>query len=281
MIKRAALAFALITAGCGRLDDSGLGDTDDLIDAAPSDSIAADAQFDTAPADTVEPADSGVPAVDAGPEADPDAPGPFVCDAADPDLIACYRFEDGEHATQPWDDSMYAHHGTSSGVKFAVGKNGRALVVDTTSTAKVPDAPTLGVTNAITIEAWIKPRSLPPSNRAGIVDANGRYGFFLLPDGALRATAPAAVDTEPLIKAGTWQHVACTYDGTKQVIYVDGVAVKQAPLASGTFGTGDGAGLAIGMNSPSGDNFDGAIDNVRIYKIARTAAQICRAAGTC
>ncbi len=279
MTIRAAFAFALITAGCGRLDDSGLGDTDDLIDAAPGDAVAADAPLDTAVPDTAEAADSAVAAVDSAPEAD--APGPAICNASDPDLIACYRFEDTEHAAQPWDDSRYAHHGTSSGVTFAAGKEGRAIVFDTSSYLNVPDPPTLGVTTAITIEAWIRPKSLPASNRAGIVDCNGRYGLFVLPDGTLRAMAPAVLDTAPIIKTGTWQHVAYTYDGSKQVLYLDGVAVKDNALTSGTFGTGDGAGLAIGMNSPSGDHFEGAIDTVRIYKVARTATQICRAAGTC
>jgi hypothetical protein len=39
--------------------------------------------------------------------------------------------------------------------------------------------------------------------------------------------------------------------------------------------TGQPNGLCIGSNSPSGDNFDGLIDEVRIFSVARSATQIC------
>jgi hypothetical protein len=278
MTIRAALAFAAIAAcgGCGRLDASGLGATDELIDAARSETIAADAAAETELPDTAELVDSSVIV-----EADIDAPAPLFCDATDPDLIGCYRFENTEHAVQPWDDSMYAHHGTSTGVTFAAGQEGRAIVLDAMSYDNVPDKPTLGVTTGITLEAWIRAKSLPTTNRVGIVDANGRYGLFILPGGVLRATAPSALDTAGVITTAKWLHVAYTWNGAKQVIYVSGLVVKENPLASGVFGASDGAGLAIGMNSPSGDNFDGMIDSLRIYRVARTPTQICRAAGTC
>jgi len=134
----------------------------------PSDAIAADASLDTEQPDTAEPADSTVAdtaapgtfdAAEVAPDADAaeaDAGPPPFCDTSNANLIGCYRFRDSEHATQPWDDSMYSHHGTSSG-----------------------------------------------------------------------------------------------------------------------------DGLTLGMNSPSGDQFDGALDSIRIYRVARAATQICRAAGTC
>jgi len=39
--------------------------------------------------------------------------------------------------------------------------------------------------------------------------------------------------------------------------------------------------MAIGGNSPSGDSFDGLIDEVRIWRLARTPTEICMTAGTC
>jgi len=39
-----------------------------------------------------------------------------------------------------------------------------------------------------------------------------------------------------------------------------------------------GNGAAIGMNAPSGDNFDGLIDELRVWKTARSTAEIAAAA---
>lgn len=212
-------------------------------------------------------------------ETDADAGAPPFCDVTDANLIACYRFEQAEHAVQPWDDSAYGHHGTSSKVSFVSGVSGRALQPAPDSLVNVPYAATLGVTSAITIEAWVKAKTLPATGRAGIVDDNGRYGLFIAPGGILRAMSPAVLESPPILTTGSWIHVAYTYDGATQVLYVAGLVSISRALIGGTYGASDRAGLAIGMNSPSGDIFDGAIDSVRIFRIARTAKQICEAAG--
>lgn len=287
MTPRAALALALIAVGggCGRLEAGGLGDTDDLLDAVPGETIAADAAVDSQQPDTAELVDTAPPdtqeedaATDAETDAETEAGVP-LCDSTDPTLIACYRFENPEQPMQPHDESTYGHHGTSTGVTFVAGKEGRAMVITSTSYTNVPDSATLAPTTAITIETWIRVKSFPATGRAGIADCNLRFGLFLLPGGVVRATTPATLDTAAVLKLATWHHVAYTYDGARQVIYVDGVIVKEAPLVGGTFGGGDGAGLGIGMNSPSGDNLDGTLDSMRIFRIARTGAQICAAAG--
>ncbi len=287
MKLRAAWIFAgvAVCGGCGSLDATGLGATDEIMDAPQSDAIAVDAFVDVAAPDTAEPADSTDVLADAfdadAMEAEVEAGPPPFCDNTNPNLIGCYRFEDTEHPTQPRDDSMYGHHGTSSGVSFIAGKAGRAIVINGTSLTNVPDKTTLAVTSAITIEAWINPKTLPTTGRVGIVDNNGRYGLFILAGGVLRATAPGAIDSPVLLATTGWQHVAYTYDGTTQRLYINGTQVKETALAGGTYGPGDGAGLALGMNSPNGDQLDGALDAVRIWRVARTAMQICRAAGTC
>lgn len=270
------------------MERNGLATDNDLIDAALGETIAADSEQ---PRDTAVLVDDVVDTepevtVDVAPEADTfeaevDAPRAPFCDPTDADLIACYRFEVDEYATQPRDESMYGHHGTATAVTFGAGPPGagKAIQIAPTSLVKVPYAPTLGVTSAITIEAWIRAKTIPATGRAGILDDNGRYGFFIMPGGILRATAPMIIDSPAIITAGTWLHVAYTYDGSKQILYVSGLIVKTQDLIGGTYGMSDGAGLAIGMNSPSGDNFDGAIDSVRIFKIARSAKQICEAAG--
>ena len=55
--------------------------------------------------------------------------------------------------TDNWD----SNHGTINGRGFAAGKVGRAF---TSPAISVPDAASLRVTNAITVEAWVNPLSV-------------------------------------------------------------------------------------------------------------------------
>ncbi|HEU0033557.1 MAG TPA: LamG domain-containing protein [Kofleriaceae bacterium] len=160
---------------------------------------------------------------------------------------------------------------------FGSGKVGNAVVLDATSLVAIPDAPTLSP-SAITVEAWIQPTQLPAS-RMGIFDNNNSYGFFVLSTGGVRCTVNVAVEATPVItQLGAWTYVACTYDGTTARLYVDGAEVAVA--GGGTaLGTGDTSGSVLGGNSPSGDPFVGAIDQVRVFSVARTADEVCIAAG--
>ena len=72
--------------------------------------------------------------------------------------------------------------------------------------------------------------------------------------------------------AGTWAHVATTYDGSTQRIFVNGTQVgTRAQTGAITTSTSP---LRIGGNSAWGEYFAGRIDEVRVYNRALTAAEI-------
>jgi hypothetical protein len=204
-------------------------------------------------------------------------------------------------------DLPYQNDGfLQNGVTFATGFVGRAFDLDGFDHyVEVPDAPSLNLTNAITIETWINPRSVSnlfPAvvKKSGL--SGGRsattHGYSL----ALRYGAPQVFlglyigeewgSTPPgpvSVGTNTWSHVAATYDGTWIRMYVNGTEIGPPTYKPGTITISDNP-LNIGRDPASPDDperyFDGLIDDVRIYNRALTADEIrsiywAREAGVC
>lgn len=70
---------------------------------------------------------------------------------------------------------------------------------------------------------------------------------------------------------GVWQHVACTYDGSRVRLYVDGVEVADRSWSGSVVLSMPGA---LGRNPSGGRNLNGLVDDVRIYSRALSAAEI-------
>ncbi len=75
---------------------------------------------------------------------------------------------------------------------------------------------------------------------------------------------------------GTWHHVAFVYDGTNQILYIDGVAVtttatSDAVTNSATFASG----LVIGARYTQNTQFSPtSFEDIRIWNVARTPAEL-------
>jgi len=278
--------IVLVAAALGfscRFDAEGLGVSESLLpDGALADSALGDAGLDSVVPDDTSiddtfVADTFVVDTFVADTSVVDTPevGPPFCDATDTTLVACYRFEGNAK-----DQSAFKNDLSASGVSYVAGVSGKALSLSPTAKVTAPDTASWAVTTAMTIELWVRPRSLPATGRMGLVDDDGRFGFFVYPPGVVRAMSPAALDTPLPLVVGAWTHVAFTYDGAKMTLYVNGAAVATQAIV-GTFGAPSGNGIAVGMNSPSGDVLDGELDSLRVFRIARSAKQICEAAGTC
>jgi hypothetical protein len=199
-----------------------------------------------------------------------DAAPPF-CDPSDATLIACYQFEGTVADGSP----NHLDPNVTKNVTYGSGKVGMALVVSSTTEVDIPESSKFGVT-AVTIEAWINPSQIPANGlRGGILDCDGRYGFFLYSDANVRCTAGGTVAAGP-IQPNRWTHVACTADGANLSVYVDGALAQSAP-ASQLPPLGSQTGITLGGNNPpnGGDPLDGSLDQVRLYSVARTAREIC------
>ncbi len=254
---RALVVLSILAAGC-HFDPNGLD---------------RDGGHGIPPADAPSPiADAHVGDAGGGPDArppdarPPDAPPPPLCDPTDPMLVGCWRF-DGDAI----DDSAYGNDGTTAGVSFVPGNDGAAMHPITDS-VRVPDTASLAVSSAITIDVWLYAITLPIGGaRMGIIDDDGQYGLFIRAGGEIFCTL-AGVSSPASAFGGlpvaAWTHVTCVYDGATIRIIVNGALVV-SNTAGGTINTtGSANGVAIGGNSPSGDLFNGWIDDLRVYGAA-------------
>ncbi len=101
--------------------------------------------------------------------------------------------------------------------------------------------------------------------------ADGRPEFNVM--GLTHSSLGASVKGPKAIPLGKWHHVAGVFDGTKVILYVDGIKVASTPAPNGLAPTD--ANLAIGMSLPR-YWFPGSIDDVRLYKTALTADEIAQ-----
>jgi hypothetical protein len=214
----------------------------------------------------------------------PDAPPPVAiqrvsCPSDQGSLRLCLRFEDNLR-----DESSRSLTVSGDQLSFAAGSpdGGRAARLDPDTSIRVPDADDLDLIT-FTIEAWIKLDQLPTgSGRVAVVDKDGRFGMFVLPNGVLACSARGALaSTEGgMIPAGQWVAVACTSTSDSVVSWVAGTRRAEASAPSNMLGPLM-EGMAIGSNMPSGDPLIGLLDNVRIWNRVLPADDICESALGC
>jgi hypothetical protein len=196
-------------------------------------------------------------------------------------LVAAYSFDEGS-GTSVADASGNGNGGQiGSATWTTAGKYGKALTFNgTNARVQVPDAPSLDLTSAATLEAWVFPAVAQSGWRAVIQKESDSYLLSASTHvGDLRPGAAVTVGgSVPTIFApsalpvGVWSHVAMTYDGTQLRMFVNGTQVSSAPLTGAISPTT--SPLWIGGNSPYGEYFNGRIDEVRVYRSALTQAEI-------
>ena len=166
-----------------------------------------------------------------------------------------------------------------------VGTGSINYVLDLDGTNDYVDCGNEALGGSISVECWVKPAQIA-TDWVGFVckneDKDSGEGVFWLgqhsTDGKVRfgvylnGTSESYIDTDgAVISNGSWYHVAATYDGNYQKIYINGTLVKTSSdlntvLPSGT------SNYYIGLSTEA--YFSGRIDEVRIWNDVRTAAEI-------
>ncbi|MBA3457081.1 MAG: LamG domain-containing protein, partial [Deltaproteobacteria bacterium] len=183
------------------------------------------------------------------------------CNAADPTLRGCYRFENNLD-----DGSMYSNGGTGTASYTNVNGNiGRALDASGSSVT-IPFDSSLS-TAQFTLKMWIRPSSVPSgaSSRMGLID-NNKWRMFVQMGGRIRCAindGTVEVVSSATVPVNTWTRVTCSYGAGALKVFFDGV--QRGSTSSGNGLDGLSTGTTIGRQEPSGDPFDGLIDDVQIF----------------
>ena len=201
-------------------------------------------------------------------------------DAQGPGPVAAYSFDEGTGTTFG-DASGNNNSGSLSGATWAPGRFGTAVSFDgVNDLATIADSPTLDLTSAMTLEAWVYPVALSSWRTILLKERPGHLAYALY--GSTNVNRPTAeISTSgggPVAQGGSqlplnvWTHVAATYDGTTLRLFVNGV-LAGTRAASGSILT-SGNPLRIGGNTVWGEYFAGRVDEVRVYNRPLSVAEL-------
>jgi hypothetical protein len=218
-----------------------------------------------------------------------------VIEASSP-LVALWTFDEGT-GTAAKDSSGSGANGTlQNGAQWTAGRFGSAIAFDDQDdVVEVPNtAGAFNLTTGWSVAAWVKPAAAGWNGRNDpivwkVANSGDNEDTFILAWGAgsqaeaglERASdgadyvAPSAPHTP-----GSWLHVVGTFDGSNLRIYVDG-KLESSTGATGPAYTGPAPlyiGSILGTNHGDKGVFDGAIDEVQIYRRALTADEIAELA---
>ncbi|UCE19780.1 MAG: PKD domain-containing protein [Gemmatimonadota bacterium] len=151
----------------------------------------------------------------------------------------------------------------------------------------------LNLTDTFTLEAWIRPEGwgeFPTLGYGRILDktylalyligSNPAVNNHSLAIQFMHADNSTSFMTSPegSIELDTWQHIAVTYDGAAGMVhcYKDGIEqeISFTGMPSGAIRDNGASDLYIGSNPTGSYTFDGVMDEIRIWNVVRTAADI-------
>ncbi|MBT6994695.1 MAG: tandem-95 repeat protein [Candidatus Cloacimonetes bacterium] len=149
----------------------------------------------------------------------------------------------------------------------------------------IPDADALDLTGGFTIELWMNATSWTDESYQGVLvskdewsNGGSGYGITCGNDGELSFIIGGSDGvwhdiTTSGLQLDTWYHITAVHDGANLRLYVNGTEVANSAIAVGAVVNGED--LHIGNHTFVNDrNFDGKIDEVRIWNVVRSESEI-------
>ena len=210
--------------------------------------------------------------------------GVQISDISDTEkLISSWNFNEKEKCMIH--DNINLNHGylenctSADWVQNRFGKTGQALEFTGSNYIKIPNSDSLTFNDQLTISFWVKLPVTPPSQEMTILhkkSSNSNDVSFLLTfDGtdnryrfgaANGGNALQTVETNSSIASpGEWQHVILSFNGSEneKKIYLDND--EKVTSSTSGYNVSDNEDFYVGQNPDGTNNFEGVIDDLRIY----------------
>jgi hypothetical protein len=270
----------------------------DAVSTSDTELLPADAAPDTGqlPADAAP--DTGPLPPDAAPDLAPPPPDTAVIPDAPvvppPAGLALHWRFDESSGTVAMDSSGNGYHGMYYGLSGAVPPTSASVptvqfanpasrvfsAVDRHQVRLYSPPATLMPANSVTAAAWFKTRYIDTSYYSLIVNVADGY-FITLAQGQIWSGRRTSGDRYDYCTAnvtgfldGNWHHVAAVWAPTGMKVYLDGTE-RCTNTRGEHFAYDPGLGILVGRRTNSTPyQFEGNIDDVRVYTVALTAAQI-------
>lgn len=166
---------------------------------------------------------------------------------------------------------------------FAAGTNFGVNFDGLDDKITIANAPALNPTTAITVEAWINAAAWKNSIADGSILAkdinspnrgyvlrcgnNGSVEFMIADNGSWKSAASPST-----MLTNRWYHIAGVFDGSNVMLYINGELIAYTPASTIDVSPTD---IYIGEDPTwSGRTFNGTVDEVRIWNIARSQNDI-------
>ncbi|MBM3501936.1 MAG: hypothetical protein FJX74_25055, partial [Armatimonadetes bacterium] len=204
--------------------------------------------------------------------------------AAAPDAgpVGHWNLDEGQGAAIH-DESPFGNHGSVDQPQWVEGKHGTALQFDGQHIATIPDAPSLNLSDEVTLAFWLKLTGETgtwqfPVTKYLNENVRRNYGIYLHNEKLYPCFSASFergsylhsdIASNVPVNDGQWHHLAATYSvfDERVRIYVDGKMVVDRPFAEG---------LMLLAQTPLrlGGGTLGAIDEVIVYPRALGAGEV-------
>lgn len=213
------------------------------------------------------------------------------------DAVGIWDFNDNETSDTALDRSGYANHGTITGATYVGGPSSEeddtpyhvlgqgerqyALSFDGSDYVDCGSHSSLDITDAITIEAWMKVPDISGNTYAIYKDTGTRCWAVKIEGSRIRfivwdsnGILKQVYSNVGVISNNTWFHIAAIRDGSAPIhkIYINSVLQTDTNDWAGSMKEGDN--IPVKMGGKSSYFFNGTIDEVRIYEQALSLGQI-------
>jgi hypothetical protein len=199
----------------------------------------------------------------------------------DPNLIGWWKMDETS-GTVAADSSGYGNDGTVvGGAEFVSGYIDGAIDLDGDDDyVDCGYDPIFDTAGEMSVAAWITVRSIPTA--WACVIAKGEYSWRLSNENmdqrfhfgiTIWSASNPSISGDTVIGSDEWHHVAGTFDGDNINVYLDG-SLDATVATSSPIGV-NAANVLIGENpEAAGRNWDGLIDDVRLYNRALSASDL-------